>query len=125
VRGSGHQWFDDDSGPMVRLYAMTRGRARPAGGSLDIIALVVANTRPEQDLTLSPEQATILGLCWNSMLSVAEIAARSDLPLNVVRILLADLLDAGHVRVVSQPASAGEQPDERILREVINGLRAL
>jgi hypothetical protein len=109
---------------MVRLYAMTKGRARPASGYLDIIALVVANTFPEHDMTLTPEQAGILNLCRATQLSVAEIAARADLPLSVVRILLADLLDAGHIRV-ERPTPPGDLPDQNLLREVINGLRAL
>lgn len=119
--------YGDESGPMVRLYAMTRGRARPMGESLDVIALIGAVTRPEQDLTLSPEQAGILRLCWTSLLSVAEIAARSNLPLSVVRILLADLLDGGHIRVTrpAVPGQPGQLQDDPILREVLNGLRAL
>ena len=122
--GSRQHWYDDEAGPMVRLYAMTRGRGRPQSGFLDIIALVTANTHAEQDMTLSPEQAGILKLCWDKMLSVAEIAARSDLPVSVVRVLLADLLEAGYVRV-TRPTPPGELPSENILREVINGLRAL
>ena len=121
---SGQRWYDDESGPMVRLYAMTRGRARPAGPVLDLVALVIADTVPERDLTLSPEQVTILQLCRTAVLSVAEIAAHADLPLNVVRILLADLLDGGHIRVL-RPTSPSGAPGEHILREVINGLRAL
>ena len=120
----GEQWHDDESGPMVRLYAMTRGRARVAGQALDLVALVIADTAPERDLSLSPEQATILRLCQHTVLSVAEIAAHADLPLNVARILLADLLDAGHIRVL-RPTSPHGAPGEHILREVINGLRAL
>jgi hypothetical protein len=122
--------FGDESGPMVRLYAMTKGRARPAGEALDVIALIGAVTRPEQDLTLSPEQAGILRLCWDTLLSVAEIAARSNLPLSVVRILLADLHDGGHIRVTrpmapGQSGQPGVSQDDPILREVLNGLRAL
>jgi hypothetical protein len=55
---------------------------------------------------------------------VAEIAARSDLPLSVVRVLLTDLLDAGHIRVAKPPAPQ-DMPSENVLREVIDGLRAL
>jgi hypothetical protein len=124
VRGSRQNGHDGDPGPMVRLYAMTRGRARAHGGFLDIIALVVANTLPEHDMTLTPEQAAILELCGAGQLSVAEIAVRADLPLNVVRVLLSDLLDAGHVQVV-RPAAPQELSREMILREVIDGLRAL
>ncbi|MEW2491476.1 DUF742 domain-containing protein, partial [Streptomyces sp. NPDC048411] len=42
----------------------------------------------------------------------------------LVRVLLGDLLEAGHVQV-SRPVPPAQLPDERILREVINGLRAL
>ncbi|MEV0703713.1 DUF742 domain-containing protein [Saccharopolyspora sp. NPDC050389] len=124
MSGSRQNWYDDDAGPMVRLYAMTGGRAQPGRGTLDIITLVVAATAPEYDLTLTPEQAGILRLCRGRRVSVAEIAARSDLPLSVVRVLLADLLDAGHVRI-ERPTPPRELPSEDVLREVINGLRAL
>lgn len=115
-------WYGDESGPMVRLYALTRGRARPKGEFLDMVALVLARTRPEDDLTLSPEQATILTLCRDKMLTVAEIAAQAGLPVNVVRVLLADLRTDKHIQV-TQPAN--RVPDEKILREVLDGLRAL
>jgi hypothetical protein len=55
---------------------------------------------------------------------VAEIAADSELPVGVVRVLLGDLLDAGLIHV-SHPVPPALLPDERILREVINGLQAL
>ncbi|MBQ1161307.1 DUF742 domain-containing protein, partial [Streptomyces sp. A73] len=39
-----NHWFDDAAGPVVRPYAMTRGRTRSGaeGAQLDLIALVVA-----------------------------------------------------------------------------------
>ncbi|PXY22677.1 DUF742 domain-containing protein [Prauserella muralis] len=121
---SSERWFGDDSGPMVRLYALTRGRARPNGEFLDVIALIGASTLPEHDLTLSPEQAAILDLCRTTVFSVAEIASRVNLPLNVLRVLLADLAEDGHIRV-THPTLPGRLPDDQILREVLDGLRAL
>ena len=38
-------WDDAEAGPVVRPYAMTRGRTEPTGGTFDLISLVVA-TRP-------------------------------------------------------------------------------
>jgi hypothetical protein len=55
---------------------------------------------------------------------VAELAADADLPVGVVRVLLGDLLEAGFVKV-RRPVPPAQLPDERILREVIEGLRAL
>ncbi|TVL93406.1 DUF742 domain-containing protein [Streptomyces sp. LX-29] len=121
-------WFDDAAGPVVRPYAMTRGRTRSAAeGKLDLIAVVVADrvdTRSVADQTLSPEHIDIVDLSRDTPLSVAELAAELDLPVGVVRVLIGDLLHAELVRV-SRPVPPAELPDERILREVINGLRAL
>lgn len=109
---------------MVRLYALTKGRARSYREFIDIIALVIANTVPEREMTLSPEQAGILRLCQGTPVSVAEISARCELPLSVVRVLLTDLLDAGHIRV-ARPAPPRDLSNQNLLRDVIDGLRAL
>lgn len=118
------QWYDDDAGPLVRLYALTRGRARADDRVFSLLALVTAQSAPYDDPTLGPEQARVLALCRNAPQSVAEIAASCDLPLGVTRVLLGDLLEIGHIRV-RQPAPPADIFDERILQEVIDGLRAL
>ncbi|MFI0822358.1 DUF742 domain-containing protein [Streptomyces sp. NPDC021098] len=122
------RWFDDAAGPVVRPYAMTRGRTRSAAeDKLDLIAVVVADRAQPgtaADQTLSPEHIDIVELSRDTPLSVAELAAELDLPVGVVRVLIGDLLHAALVRV-SRPVPPAELPDERILREVINGLRAL
>jgi hypothetical protein len=126
------RWFDDAAGPVVRPYAMTRGRtSHAAEGKLDLIALVVAEARyaelgadADADHTLSPEQLDILEFCRDRPVSVAEIAAHLDLPIGVVRVLIGDLLDADAVRV-SRPVPPADLPAESVLRDVIDGLRAL
>jgi len=55
--------------------------------------------------------------------SVADLAAELDLPLGVVRILLADLRERGLVSI-NQPAAAGLN-DIGILKEVADALRRL
>ncbi|CAM5294751.1 MULTISPECIES: DUF742 domain-containing protein [Streptomyces] len=123
-----HRWFDDDAGPVVRPYAMTRGRTTGAGQHrLDLIALVVAEPRaddPEGNRTLSPEHVDIVALCRTAPQSVAELAAELDLPVGVVRVLIGDLVEEEFVHV-NRPVPPAELPDESILREVISGLRAL
>ncbi|GAB2964292.1 hypothetical protein GCM10027075_74810 [Streptomyces heilongjiangensis] len=42
----------------------------------------------------------------------------------MVRVLLGNLLEPGHV-TVSRPVPPAQLPDERVLREVIAGLKAL
>ncbi|MET9985917.1 DUF742 domain-containing protein [Streptomyces sp. SS52] len=126
-QGSNH-WFDDEAGPVVRPYAMTRGRTSSAGQHrLDLIAVVVTEPHaddPEADVTLSPEHVDIVGLCRQAPQSVAELAAELDLPIGVVRVLVGDLVD-GELVHVNRPVPPAELPDEGILRDVINGLRAL
>ncbi|MET9296321.1 DUF742 domain-containing protein [Streptomyces sp. NPDC003077] len=126
-RGTRH-WYDDEAGPVVRPYAMTRGRTRSAAEArLDLIAVVIAEDRaegPVTDQTLSPEHVEIVDRCRAAPLSVAELAAGLDLPVGVVRVLIGDLLDAELVRV-SRPVPPAELPDASVLREVIDGLRAL
>ncbi|MFE6285506.1 DUF742 domain-containing protein [Streptomyces sp. NPDC057877] len=121
-------WFDDDAGPVVRPYAMTRGRtSHAAQHRLDLIAVVVTERLaddPEEDPTLSPEHMDIVDLCRETPQSVAELASELDLPIGVVRVLIGDLVDSEFVHV-TRPVPPAELPDESILRDVINGLRAL
>ncbi|MFJ8588744.1 DUF742 domain-containing protein [Streptomyces sp. NPDC093595] len=126
----GSHWYDADAGPLVRPYAMTGGRTKPGPGNVrfDLIALVVVDHDPPADgpgaSPLGPEHRALLTLCRAETQSVAELAADADLPVGVVRVLLGDLLEAGCV-TVSRPVPPAQFPDERILREVIDGLRAL
>ncbi|MGW7300042.1 DUF742 domain-containing protein [Streptomyces sp. NPDC054829] len=121
-------WFDDEAGPVVRPYAMTRGRTTSAAQHrLDLIAVVVADARaddPEEDSTLSPEHVDIVERCRDTPQSVAELAAELDLPIGVVRVLVGDLVAEKLVHV-NRPVPPAELVDESILRDVINGLRAL
>ncbi|MEU9706199.1 DUF742 domain-containing protein [Streptomyces sp. NPDC047981] len=123
-----HHWFDDDAGPVVRPYAMTRGRTSTATRHrLDLIAVVVPESAaddPGRDQTLSPEHVEIVERCSDTPQSIAELAAGLDLPVGVVRVLVGDLVDDELVHV-TRPVPPAELPDVSILREVINGLRAL
>jgi hypothetical protein len=125
----GSQWYDNEAGPLVRPYAMTGGRTKPgpAGVRFDLIALVTLDTAApgvDGDTSLGPEHRALIELCRIETQSVAELAAGADLPVGVVKVLLGDLLELGCV-TVSRPVPPAQLPDERILREVIEGLRAL
>ena len=51
------KWIDRDSGPVVRPYALTGGRTRPAGERFDLLALICAVRGAIVDpLELGPEQ---------------------------------------------------------------------
>ncbi|WP_320066913.1 DUF742 domain-containing protein [Micromonospora sp. RTGN7] len=120
------QWVDDHAGPVVRPYAVTRGRARPVTGTgtFDLISLVTA-TRVEAspEVGLGPEHLAIVALCQRIQ-SVAEVAAHLDLPVGTIRVLLGDLVARELVEVREPRVTAG-LPDDSIFEAVINGLRAL
>ena len=60
--GYGERWFDQDAGPVVRPYALTKGRTLPSGGaSFGLIDVVVATGgRPPEHFRPGPEHRRIL-----------------------------------------------------------------
>ncbi len=108
---------------MVRPYALTGGRTRPAGQSFDLVALVSARSRLAPDPSgLEPEHSQILLSCQRPV-SVADLASDLDLPLGVIRIMLADLRERGLIRI-HRPAQ-GRLTDPKVLQQVADGLRRL
>jgi hypothetical protein len=117
-------WLDEDAGPVVRPYAMTRGRTRPTNGDFDLIALIMATQPvPPGGAGLGPEHVAIVNLCTRPQ-SVAEISAHLDLPVGIVRVLLGDLLDGGFI-LAREPRRTAQMPSEPVLKAVISGLRSL
>jgi hypothetical protein len=117
-------WLDEDAGAVVRPYALTQGRTRPAGARLDLIAIISAVRGARADAAgLSPEHLALLRICRRPT-SVADLAADLDLPVGVIRILLSDLRERSLVSVYD-PIPPARLPDRRILQEVVDGLRRL
>jgi DNA-binding transcriptional ArsR family regulator len=118
------RWLDAEAGPVVRPYALTRGRTRHTGESFDLVATVLTtNARIADPSALAPEHVSVLRLA-RAPTTVADIASDVDLPLGVVRILLADLRELGLV-AIRTPVTMAERVDKHTLREVLNGLRGL
>lgn len=116
-------WFDEDAGPLVRPFAMTRGRTRPGRYDLDMITLVVAVGVP-RDHVREPEYARIIAACQRPV-SVAEVSAAVDLPMVVVKVLLSDLIERGELMFRSPPRSVSPQTDRVLLQAVLDGVRNL
>jgi Protein of unknown function (DUF742) len=117
-------WLDRAAGPIVRPYAVTRGRTLPSDGiSVDLIDVVVAvELRPPEGFRLSPEHRQILNVARHPV-TVVDLASDVELPVGVVRVLLGDLTAHGMVKVL--PARRGPETDVRLLRDVLDGLQAL
>ena len=113
----------EDPGPLIRLYGLTGGRARPQGETFDLMAIVgtVAGVYHPGDLI--PEHRAVLSLCRRPT-PVADVAAHLKLPLNVTRVILGDLRREGFITIES-PRPVAQTIDESIYREVLHGLRSL
>jgi hypothetical protein len=122
---SNERWLDAEAGPVVRPYALTRGRTRHSGEAFDLVATVTATRIGVADPTaLAPEHLSVLQLA-RAPTTVVDIASDVDLPLGVVRILLADLRELGLVSIRPPVSTKAQQVDRNTLREVLHGLRAL
>jgi hypothetical protein len=121
------RWLDHEAGPVVRPYALTGGRTAPAGDTvLDLITVVAASgppPAPGRSPGLAPEHRRLLRLCQQPV-TVADVTADVELPLGVVRILLADLIQENLIAVRPRPA-VRPQASHNLLQEVLDGLRAL
>jgi hypothetical protein len=119
------RWLDQEAGPIVRPYALTRGRTVPASGAyVGLIDTVVAGARPAlpAEARLNPEHRRILSRC-DQPITVVDLASDTNLPVGVVRVLLSDLTQWGAITVLSAPR--GPVTNERLLRDVLHGLQAL
>jgi hypothetical protein len=117
------EWLEEADGSLVRPYAMTGGRTRSENLGLDLITLVVA-MHGATFLDIEPEYERILSACQFPT-SVVEVAAKVDLPLQVVKVLLSDLIQERLVVFRSPVAPADEPPSQHVLQAVLDGIRKL
>ncbi|MFJ1809405.1 MULTISPECIES: DUF742 domain-containing protein [unclassified Streptomyces] len=115
--------------PAVRPFLVTAGRVAGGAGeassgrTMPVETQLVATTGGLGALDrLSFEQHDIVAACRVPQ-SIAEIAARLRLHLNVVRVLAEDLRTAGQLSV--HVPDSGVTHDASVLRRVIDGLRAI
>jgi hypothetical protein len=121
----GERWLDEAAGPIVRPYAVTRGRTRPHGEPLDLVTILVATgAAPAEPERLSRERRRLLALCRRPY-TLADLASDLDLPLGVVRVLADELIQAGLLGVQRWSAPAAPHTDPNLLRRVLDGIRAL
>jgi len=120
----GERWLDQEAGPIVRPYALTKGRTEPAGGAAFGLIDVVVSTgeRSLEHFWPGPEHWRILSICRRPT-PIVDLTSEIDLPLGVVRVLLGDLTSHGMLRIVS--AQRQQVPDQRLLRMVLDGLESL
>jgi hypothetical protein len=106
----------------VRPYYLTRGRTRtdrPLG--VEVLVQTTARGHELHDRLLF-EQHAIASVCA-SPVSVAEVAARVQVPLGVARVLIADMAAASLVEIHDTPARV--EDDVSLIQRLIHGVREL
>jgi len=113
------QWLDE---PLVRPFAVTGGRTRTEAVELDLISLVVA-VRTPAEVDLDTEYETLLEVS-KQPISVVEIVALLNLPLQVVKVLVSDLISQD-MMILRSARAASEAPSVEVLQAVLHGIRRL
>ncbi|MFI9582617.1 DUF742 domain-containing protein [Streptomyces sp. NPDC052236] len=125
---SGDAWESPEPvgrAPAIRPFLLTAGRVSGGGTGppIPIETQVVSTSDGLLGLgSLTFENHDIVAACRRPQ-SVAELAARLRLHLNVVRVLAEDLCAAGHLAIYLPNARTAQ--DISVLRRVIDGLRAV
>jgi hypothetical protein len=100
------RWLDQEAGPIVRPYALTKGRTvHDSGSYVGLIDMVVAEAGPQlpPGARLNPEHRRMLSHCGQPV-TVVDLASDADLPVGVTRVLLSDLSQWGAIKVLSARA---------------------
>ncbi|MEZ0382382.1 MULTISPECIES: DUF742 domain-containing protein [Mycobacteriaceae] len=110
---------------LVRPYTLTAGRTHTEVNlPLEAPVQTVRRAQPGQWPAGDP-RGRIVELCQTGP-SVAEIAARLDLPVGVARVLVGDLVTSGHLRVRRTLSEASTREERReLIGRTLRGLRAL
>src|ERR671917_1416176 len=117
---------EEPTGALVRPYAVTRGRTRPRL-EIAIEALVETTVRGRSTNGnkggQGREHQYIAALCDGRLQSLAEIAARMQLPLGVARVLIADMASDG-LLAIYEPALLNDNDavGTELLERVLSGL---
>lgn len=118
------RWVDEEAGPIVRSYAIARGRTQPRGIPLDLVTMLATTGRePPRDFRMTREDGRILNICRKPA-ALADIASDLDLPLGVMKVLIGDLCHMGLLEI-RRPGRPMAQTDQRLLQRVLDDLKAL
>lgn len=108
----------------LRPYVITGGRSRPSRNTIGLETLLVVPDPPKPLPVSATREARALVRMCERLLSLAEAGAHLELPLSLVKILVSELVDSGHLTARSGIPQA-TAPDSQLLQEVLDGLRRL
>ncbi|MBT3150064.1 DUF742 domain-containing protein [Streptomyces sp. CHD11] len=111
--------------PLVPFFVMAKGRVLPRESEYEHTTMISAQAAAAAAVrTLDPEAHVVMNLLADGYLSVAEVAAHTQLPLGIVRILLAQMAEDGLIHVRG-PVPHAERHDPALLTAVLHGLERI
>lgn len=115
-------------GRLIRPYAITGGRTGKDLPPIALEAIVIATPKGQEAKgQLRWEASRIVDLTRGGS-AVVELAARLEVPVGVVRVVVADLAEHGSVEITEPiDESVPDTSDEyaNLLRKVLDGIQAL
>ena len=107
----------------ARPYTLTGGRTR---AQIELpIEITVETLGGEIDWAPGDVRTVIIELCRDRP-SIAEISSYAALPIGVIRVLVGDLVESGHLRVHATLTDRSTVADRRrLIERTLDGLRAL
>jgi Protein of unknown function (DUF742) len=116
-------WYDEDAGPLVRLYARVGSRTPLLRDDLALSAIILRDADTPEPEGLSADQQAALRLSRRPI-ALSEIAVHLGLPIGPTRLLLGDLLEAGLIQTRSR-AEDNRDSSPAVLQRLLSGLRSL
>ena len=120
---SDEAWYDQDAGPLVRLYARVGSRTPVLRDDLELSAIILRDADAPEPDGLSADQQAALRLSRKPV-ALSEIAVHLGLPIGPTRLLLGDLLQAGLIHTRSH-AEDNRDSSPAVLQRLLSGLRSL
>jgi hypothetical protein len=109
----------------ARPYTLTGGRTRPRI-ELPIEATVETLAAPDELVWATSDVRTLIVQLCSDRPSIAEISSYAAQPIGVIRVLVGDLVESGHLRVhgtLTDDSSVAER--RRLIERTLSGLRDL
>lgn len=122
-----HDW--EQSARLVRPYAITGGRSGEDLPSIELEALISVTAEGLRNLAKFRWEAAQIIEITKQPTALIELAGLLDVPLGVVRVLVADLSSRGVVEIIDPPTGTPTDVDElsytSLLQKVLDGIKAL